>query len=76
MQSLGLQGKTVQRVVARHGNATKEAVTKDPYHAMRGIKGMNLRWAASRDSWMRHTPRSVRVPRGKYPSLPYRVQDG
>ena len=49
LQSLGLQGKAVQRIVARHGNGTKEAVTKDPYHAMRGIKGMNLRWAAARD---------------------------
>jgi hypothetical protein len=43
LQSLGLQGKVVQRIVARHGNDTKEAMEKDPYYAMRNLKGMSLR---------------------------------
>ena len=42
LNTLGLQGKVVQRIVARHGNKTKEEVTKDPYYALRNIKGMTL----------------------------------
>ena len=45
LQNLGLQskGKVVQRIVARHGNNTKDDMMKDPYDAMRNIKGMDLR---------------------------------
>jgi len=35
----------VQRLVARHGNATQAQMQKDPYFAMRNIKGMDLRYA-------------------------------
>ena len=43
LYKIGLQGKVVQRIVTRHASKTKEEVTKDPYYAMRSIKGMNLR---------------------------------
>lgn len=42
LNEVGLRGKVVQRVVARHGDKTKEEISKDPHYAMRNIKGINL----------------------------------
>lgn len=43
LQDLGLPPRLVQRVMKRHGTNTQEKVSKDPYYAFRGIKGMDLR---------------------------------
>ena len=42
LHTVGLSGKVVQRIVARHGDKTKAEVSKDPHYAMRNIKGMSL----------------------------------
>lgn len=43
IQSLGLQGILVQRIMKRYGTLAKEKITKDPYYALRGITGIDLR---------------------------------